>query len=294
MKRTKERDFKGIWIPKELYLDTSLTWTEKILLLEITSLDKGEGCYAGTKHLADHAMVSVAQCNRSLKTLSEKGLITIKEEGRSRTFCSHLGAWMRRDGRMNASSQRMDASSLDTNSPEEGSVQPKIEDEPSANNTYNNTVNSISTDEKEKFQLQQVLGKTPLIRLCTVYALMWLDTFGTKYTIDYGLFTKALQPLLKIGLTEWQVAALIVCHFQWHGTTGQDDYAQKNLENNGYPVFWIKTKMNEYSTYMTNVLAVNFEDNDAVREFVRENTREPYLEAVKLGIIKLPETKPSK
>ena len=34
-----ERDFKGVWIPKEFYLNRDLSWAEKILLFEIDSLD---------------------------------------------------------------------------------------------------------------------------------------------------------------------------------------------------------------------------------------------------------------
>ena len=40
-----ERDFKGIWIPKEIWLDSNLTWSEKMLLVEIDSLATLEkGC----------------------------------------------------------------------------------------------------------------------------------------------------------------------------------------------------------------------------------------------------------
>lgn len=48
------RDFKGIWIPKELWECKELSTSEKIVLLEIDSLDTGEdGCYASIKHFAE-------------------------------------------------------------------------------------------------------------------------------------------------------------------------------------------------------------------------------------------------
>src|ERR1035437_10279011 len=53
MKNTEDRDFKGIWIPKELYLNDELSWTEKILVVEINSLDKGKGCWAGNEYFAE-------------------------------------------------------------------------------------------------------------------------------------------------------------------------------------------------------------------------------------------------
>ena len=37
-----EREFLGVWIPREIYLAENLSWTEIILLTEITSLDTSE------------------------------------------------------------------------------------------------------------------------------------------------------------------------------------------------------------------------------------------------------------
>ena len=45
----QNRDFKGIWIPKEIYLSKELNWTDKILLIEIDSLDTEEHCFAGNE-----------------------------------------------------------------------------------------------------------------------------------------------------------------------------------------------------------------------------------------------------
>ena len=58
------RQFKGIWLPRELYLNTELTWTEKILLIEIDSLDNNEkGCFASNKYLGQFL-------NKSAKTIA--------------------------------------------------------------------------------------------------------------------------------------------------------------------------------------------------------------------------------
>ena len=42
----QERAFKGIWIPKEIWLSQDLTMQEKIMLVEIDSLDNESGCFA--------------------------------------------------------------------------------------------------------------------------------------------------------------------------------------------------------------------------------------------------------
>ena len=49
----KTRDFKGIWIPKEIWLNKNLKLIEKIFLVEIDSLDNEDGCYASNKYFAE-------------------------------------------------------------------------------------------------------------------------------------------------------------------------------------------------------------------------------------------------
>ena len=48
-----ERNFKGIWIPKEIWLSEELTIQEKVMLVEIDSLDNEEtGCYASNNYFS--------------------------------------------------------------------------------------------------------------------------------------------------------------------------------------------------------------------------------------------------
>lgn len=50
--RGHQRDFKGVWIPKHLWTDQELSPIEMILLVEIDSLDKGDGCSASNEYLS--------------------------------------------------------------------------------------------------------------------------------------------------------------------------------------------------------------------------------------------------
>lgn len=80
-----ERGFKGIWIPREIYLNQDLSPTEKILLAEVESLDKGEGCYASNKYFAQFLKISEGQCANVLTSLRKKGLLITKRfDGRTR------------------------------------------------------------------------------------------------------------------------------------------------------------------------------------------------------------------
>ena len=73
-----DRAFKGIWIPKEIYLDKNLNWTEKILLIEIDSLDGEEGCFATNEHFAKHLMISKDRVSKLISKLNLLGYITVK------------------------------------------------------------------------------------------------------------------------------------------------------------------------------------------------------------------------
>lgn len=77
----EKRDFKGVWIPKEIWLNKDLTPLEKIYLVEIDSLDDGEfGCYASNKHFENMFGQVGPNISRTIKKLEEKGWIKISYE----------------------------------------------------------------------------------------------------------------------------------------------------------------------------------------------------------------------
>ncbi len=69
------RDFKGVWIPKEIYLNKGLNWTDKILLIEITSLDGEKGCFASNAHFAEFLGVKETAISKSISKLKKLGFI---------------------------------------------------------------------------------------------------------------------------------------------------------------------------------------------------------------------------
>jgi len=80
-----ERDFKGIWIPKEIYLNEELSWTEKILLVEIHSLDKGEGCWASNEYFSEFLNKSEGQIANCISRMRKLGYIDDRKfDGRKR------------------------------------------------------------------------------------------------------------------------------------------------------------------------------------------------------------------
>ena len=69
------RDFKGVWIPKEIWLNKNLSALDKVLLAEISSLDNEEHCFASNEYFSEFCGVSVATITRSIKKLKDLGFI---------------------------------------------------------------------------------------------------------------------------------------------------------------------------------------------------------------------------
>lgn len=86
-----QRDFKGIWISKEIWLDKRLSAVDKIVYAEIDSLDDGEGCFASNEYLAEFCQVSVPTLVRAIAKLKELGYISqIGFDGRTRYLQSNM------------------------------------------------------------------------------------------------------------------------------------------------------------------------------------------------------------
>lgn len=80
-----DRDFKGVWIPREIWCNREISLTEKALLTEIESFDKNKGCYASNKYFAEFLDVSESKVKEALKHLRELGYVYTKNfDGRIR------------------------------------------------------------------------------------------------------------------------------------------------------------------------------------------------------------------
>ena len=73
------RDFKGIWIPREIWELEDLGWNEKLLLVEVDSLNiDGQGCYASNDYLAKFLGVSKERLRKIIYRLVKDGYLTSK------------------------------------------------------------------------------------------------------------------------------------------------------------------------------------------------------------------------
>lgn len=87
-----EREFKGVWIPKVVWLDKRLNALDKVILTEIDSLDMGErGCFASNKHIAEFCQCSETKVSKSVSLLIKLGYIYVQKfDGRQRELKSRL------------------------------------------------------------------------------------------------------------------------------------------------------------------------------------------------------------
>lgn len=117
-----ERDFKGVWIPKAVWLDERLNALDKVILTEIDSLDQGSrGCYASNKHIATFCQCSETKVSTAISKLVKLGYLYIQSfDGRQRELKSSLSKFERQTFR----NCKADLQNL------------------KESNTYNNTVNN--------------------------------------------------------------------------------------------------------------------------------------------------------
>lgn len=69
------RDFKGVWIPREIWLAENLTMQEKVFLAEIDSLDNEQGCYANNEYFARFFGISKVRVSEVINSLVAKGWV---------------------------------------------------------------------------------------------------------------------------------------------------------------------------------------------------------------------------
>lgn len=70
------RYFKGVWIPREIWLNSDLTWMEKLFITEINSLDNDEGCYASNEYFSVFFGLTKQRCSQIINSLIIKKYVS--------------------------------------------------------------------------------------------------------------------------------------------------------------------------------------------------------------------------
>lgn len=90
-----KREFRGVWIARDIWLDKRLNALDKVILAEIDSLDNAEtGCYASNEYLADFAQCSVRKISEAVSKLIKLEYIRVESfNGRTRVLRSTLAKY---------------------------------------------------------------------------------------------------------------------------------------------------------------------------------------------------------
>lgn len=128
-----ERDFKGIWIPAEVWLDERLNPLEKVILMEIDSLDCGDkGCYASNEYIAGFCQCSESKVAHAVTRLVELGYVSRKSfDGRQRILQSRLAKFARQNSKVCKSDvQNLQESNIDSNIDINSSIKKEYKESP--------------------------------------------------------------------------------------------------------------------------------------------------------------------
>lgn len=85
------RDFKGIWIPKEIWMDRSLSYFEICLFSEIHSLNGEKGCYASNEYFCSFFNERERKIQEGISKLKQKGYVIQESfDGRTRILRTNI------------------------------------------------------------------------------------------------------------------------------------------------------------------------------------------------------------
>lgn len=147
-----DREFKGVWIPKEVWLDNRLNMLDKGILVEIDSLDNEEtGCYASNEYLANFCQCSQTKVSTAISKLIELEYIYVKSfDGRQRILKSSLSNFERQ----NYKNCKADFKNLKENNiiDNNNKINNKKEERKKAT-SYDDIINSLIAD----FELREIL-----------------------------------------------------------------------------------------------------------------------------------------
>lgn len=140
----ENRDFKGVWIPKEIWLLNDISAIEKLLLVEIHSLDNKDGCFAGNEYFSEFFGISIYAISRHIKKLKANGYIKQTFfDGRKRILKSCIDVKIKAE--VNKTSKQTCKKVKADLQKSQGSLDEKCKCINTINNTTNNIVNKDTT-----------------------------------------------------------------------------------------------------------------------------------------------------
>lgn len=236
------RDFKGIWIPKEIWLDDDLNATDKIIFAEIDSLDveDSEGCYASNEYLSNFCKCSITKVSTSISKLIGLGYVRVtKSDGRKRWLKTCLSKF---------ESQNCKKEKSEIQEMKERNIPSRKDDK----NSDNNSLSPERASESETLKQKKQSRKKEANELFECIWKLYPKKIGKGQVSD----TQKLK-LLDIGFDELSRAIQRCCAYNkdkdrqyWqNGSTffnsGYIDFLDENYEDSSSPNVGMKEVQKE-------------------------------------------------
>lgn len=254
-------------LPSEIRYDKALSHLEKLIYAEIGSLSNKEGyCYASNKYFSDHFGNTERTVSRAINKLSNKGYIFTLIEGHNR--------------RIYLNTHSIDLSNLKTKMSTAIDKNVYGGRQKCLHNNISNNINNIEDNKSSPpvkntdHCLPRKYGGTSISRMVEVYNLMWKRHFGfPSFETAMGKNAKIMSNLLK-RFNEYEVASMILIHFEWKGVGGENEYIHKRMAESGFPISWLPSNINAYQVFIKNVLGIK--DVEKLKERVDKVLEECY------------------
>ena len=173
-----ERDFKGVWIPREIWLNEELSALDKIIFTEISSLDNENHCTASNEYLAKFCQCSERKVTDAIKKLKDMGLISEATfDGRRRILSIAKNATQ---GSKNCESESQKLLSINIDNKQTNkntSTSKDVEVKPKKKNLYEKCIDAINsfTESEEVRDILTVYLKFRLeIKDKPIYVNQWI------------------------------------------------------------------------------------------------------------------------
>jgi len=154
-----ERDFKGVWIPKEIWLDDRLTALEKVILIEIDSLDtEDKHCYASNSYLAEFCQCTEVKISNAIRKCINLGYLEVVSfDGRTRILKSRLKESLRQtQTKFKADLNKVDTNNKDNNTDNK--------DKKDRKQTYNTILDEEHIEGKKREAVTEFIKMRKMIR----------------------------------------------------------------------------------------------------------------------------------
>lgn len=226
----ESRDFKGVWIPKKVWLDTRLNALEKIILTEIDSLDNGEkGCYASNEHLAEFCQCSKTKVSTAIRKLIDCGYIYVQNfDGRKRELKSRLSNFERQNiKKCNAEYHNLKESNTDINTDNNTNNKLSKKERKSKSKSYDEQIAEYTGNEELQDALKAFLQmrsfiKKPMTEYALKLMLNKLDEFGNTDDTKIAILNQSIT-------NNWQGIFPLK-----DGNTKHEKQPEKKYDQNGY------------------------------------------------------------